>query len=160
MMYGNARRREYTRTLQEFANRVVNRSKPNGSMYIFGKTSKSILENLRSAGIEIKSETAVITDRTVNKYINHPKAKKGAVVSFRRFRIVESAVKHPKNVYIDTKRSRLVYVASTRYSSKKVLKVVIEPNQKVRGKYYSKVTSIGVVNRTDMNDRKQYKKIK
>ena len=159
MMYGNASRRKYTRSLQEFANRVVNRSKPNGSIYVFGKTSKSILDNLRSAGIEIKSDTAVITDRTVNKYINHPKAKKGAVVSFRRFRIVEAAVKHPRNVYIDTKRSRLVYVASTRYSSKKVLKVVIEPNQKVRGKYYSKVTSIGVVNKGNMRT-KQYKKIK
>ena len=107
----------------------------------------------------MKSDVAAITDKTILKYRNHPKRRKGAVVSFNRFRMVESAVKHPKNVYIDTHRKRLVYVSSVKYSPTKVLKVVIEPNQRVGKKYYNQVTSIGIVDRTKMNDP-IYKKIK
>lgn len=158
-MYGVAGRRRYTRDLQAFAEKVASRRTTNGSMYIFGKTGKSILRDLQRRGIEVKSDTAAITDRTITKYINHPKKSKGAVVSFRRFRMVEAAVKHPKNVYIDTHRNRLVYVLSVKYSKDKVLKVILEPNQKMRGKYYNKVTSIGVVNRSNMNTA-QYQKIK
>ena len=43
--------------------------------------------------------------------------------------------------------------------SRKVLKVVVEPNQKVRKKYYHEVVSIGVVNAYNMKD-KNYIKIK
>ena len=107
----------------------------------------------------MKSDDAAITDKTVLKYKNHPKRQKGAVVSFHRFRMVEAAVKHPRNVYIDTHRNRLVYVSSVKYSPSKVLKVVIEPNQKIGKRYYNQVTSIGVVNKIDMRG-KQYIKIK
>ena len=73
--------------------------------------------------------------------------------------MVEFAVKKPKNVYIDTNRNRLVYVSSVKYSKDKVLKVIIEPNQKVGKKYFNEVKSIGVVNKSNMQD-KQYVKIK
>jgi len=73
--------------------------------------------------------------------------------------MVEAAVKKPKNVYIDTNKNRLVYVSSVRYSKSKVLKVVIEPNQKMGRKYYNKVVSIGVVDKIDMKG-KQYQQIK
>lgn len=158
LIYGVNKRR-YTRDLQAFAKKVLNRRKATNSQYRFGKLSKTVLRNLREQGIEPKTEEAVITDKTILKYRDHPKAAKGAVVDFRRFVMVEKAVKRPKNVYIDTNRNRLIYVAATKYSSEKVLKVVIEPNKKMGKKTFHNVVSIGVVDARNMNS-KQYKKIK
>ena len=137
------RKRRYTKDLQSFASRVLARGRINGSVYVFGKTNKTYLSDLVRRGVKLKSDKAVITDKTILKYKNHPKRSKGAVVDFNRFRMVEAAVKHPKNVYIDTHRNRLVYVSSVKYAPNKVLKVVIEPNQKIGKKYYNQVTSIG-----------------
>ena len=111
-----------------------------------------MLRDLQKRGVNVKSDKAVIRDKTILKYKDHPKKKKGAVVSFNRFVMVESAVKKPKNVYIDTNRNRLVYVSSVKYSKDKVLKVIIEPNQKVGvgKKYFNEVKSIGVVNKSNM----------
>lgn len=128
-------------------------------MYAFGRTNRSLLRDLQKRGVNVKSDKAVIRDKTILKHKDHPKKKKGAVVSFNRFVMVESAVKKPKNVYIDTNRNRLVYVSSVKYSKDKVLKVIIEPNQKVGKKYFNEVKSIGVVNKSNMQD-KQYVKIK
>lgn len=61
--------------------------------------------------------------------------------------------------YIDRNRNRLIYVSSVKYSKSKVLKVVIEPNQKVGKRYYNQVVSIGVVQKGNMNTS-QYTKIK
>ena len=152
-------KRRYTRDLQAFSDAVLARGKSNGSFYVFGKTNKAYLSNLVKRGVRLKSDNAAITDKAILKYKNHPKRKKGAVVNFKRFRMVESAVKHPKNVYLDTHRNRLVYVSSVKYSSSKVLKVVIEPNQKIGKKYYNQIKSIGVVDKTKMKDP-IYKKIK
>lgn len=121
--------------------------------------NKAFLTDLHRRGVEVKSDFAAITDKTILKYRNHPKRAKGAVASFHRFRMVEAAVKKPKNVYIDTKRSRLIYVSSVKYSKGKALKVVIEPNQKIGKRYYNSVVSIGVVDKVKMN-APQYKKIK
>lgn len=153
-------RRSYTRDLQSFAKKVVNGGRENGSYYDFGLLSKKILNDLARRGIEVKTEHAAITDRVIRKYLHHPKRTKGAVVSFNRFRMVEHAVKHPKNVYIDKKRKRLIYVSDIKYDEKRVLKVVIEPNQRVGKKYYHTIVSIGVVKREDMNDGNIFEKIK
>ena len=74
--------------------------------------------------------------------------------------MVEHAVKHPKNVYIDKNRDRLVYVSATGYNSKKVIKVILEPNQRFKKKYFFNVVSIGVVKKVDMDKQPQYEKIK
>lgn len=160
LIYGlNNSKRRYTRGLQTFADRVLAKGKANRSVYVFGRTNKAFLSDLHRRGVDVKSDFAAITDKTILKYRNHPKKKKGAVVSFHRFRMVEAAVKKPKNVYIDTKRSRLIYISSVKYSKGKVLKVVIEPNQKIGKRYYNSVVSIGVVDKVKMN-APQYKKIK
>lgn len=160
LIYGlNNSKRRYTRDLQSFADKVLAKGRINMSVYVFGRMSKTLLSDLHRRGVEVKSDLAAITDKTILKYRNHPKRAKGAVVSFHRFRIVEAAVKKPKNVYIDTKRSRLVYVSSVKYSKTKVLKVVVEPNQRIGKKYYNSVVSIGVVDKNNMKV-KQYKKIK
>ena len=156
-LHGNKRR--YTKDLQGFADKVLANGRVRKSVYIFGRTNKAYLKDLSRKGIVVKSELAAITDKTILKYRNHPKKQKGATVSVHRFRMVEVAVKRPKNVYIDTKRSRLIYVSSVKYSKNKILKVVIEPNQKIGKRYYNKVVSIGVVDNIDMKS-KQYYKIK
>lgn len=160
LIYGlNGSKRRYTRDLQGFADKVLASGKVRKSVYIFGKTNKAYLNNLFKKGIIVKSELAAITDKTILKYRNHPKKQKGATVNIHRFRMVESAVKKPKNVYIDRNRSRLIYVSSVKYSKGKVLKVVIEPNQKIGKRYYNQVVSIGVVDKNKMN-APQYTKIK
>lgn len=152
-------RRRYTKDLQSFANKVLARGYANGSLYIFGNTNKAFLRDLSRKGINIKSDQCVVTDKTILKYPHHPKKKKGATLNIHRFRMLEAAVKRPKNVYIDTNRNRLVYVCAVKYSKTKVLKVVIEPNQNIKGRYYNKVVSYGVVDKVDMKG-KQYQKIK
>lgn len=158
-MYGlrNSKRR-YTNTLQRFAQKVLLRGRSNGSIYVFGNTHKSIIRDMYSNGIELRANKTAITDKTIIKYKNHPKKSKGAVVNFNRFIMVEAAVKHPKHTYLDTKRNRIVYVSDVKYSSDKVLKVIIEPNQRIGKKLYNKVVSIGVVDKADMIST-QYKKI-
>lgn len=156
-LHGNKRR--YTRDLQGFADKVLANGRARKSVYIFGKTNKAFLRDLSKKGIAVKSDIAAITDKTILKYRYHPKKEKGATVSVHRFRMVEAAVKKPKDVYIDTKRSRLIYVSSVKYSKNKILKVVIEPNQKIGKRYYNQVVSIGVVQKENMNTS-QYKKIK
>ena len=145
--------------LQGFADKVLANGRVRKSVYVFGRTNKAYLRELSRKGIVVKSELAAITDKTILKYRNHPKKQKGATVSVHRFRMVEVAVKRPKNVYIDTKRSRLIYVSSVKYSKNKILKVVIEPNQKIGKRYYNQVVFIGVVENIDMKS-KQYYKIK
>ena len=160
LIYGlNGSKRRYTRDLQGFADKVLASGRVRKSVYIFGKTNKAYLNDLFKKGIIVKSELAAITDKTILKYRNHPKKQKGATVNIHRFRMVESAVKKPKNVYIDTNRSRLIYVSSVKYSKNKILKVVIEPNQKIGKRYYNQVVSIGVVDKNKMN-APQYTKIK
>ncbi len=160
LIYGlHGSKRKYTRDLQGFADKVLASGRVRKSVYVFGKTNKAYLNDLFKKGIIIKSELAAITDKTILKYRNHPKKQKGATVNIHRFRMVESAVKKPKNVYIDTNRSRLIYVSSVKYSKNKILKVVIEPNQKIGKRYYNQVVSIGVVDKNKMN-APQYTKIK
>lgn len=160
LIYGlNNDRRKYTRDLQTFADKVLKIGRPKGLLYKFGNISRTVARYMREQRLTLESLTTIISDKTILKYRNHPKRKKGAVVSFKRFVMVEAAVKKPRNVYIDTNRNRLVFVSSVKYASNKVLKVVIEPNQNVGGRKYNVLTSIGVVNSANMNS-KQYRKIK
>lgn len=124
-------------------------------LYKFGNINRTVARYMREQRLTLESLTTIISDKTILKYRNHPKRKKGAVVSFKRFVMV----KKPRNVYIDTNRNRLVFVSSVKYASNKVLKVVVEPNQNVKGRRYNVVTSIGIVDKVDMRGR-QYDKIK
>lgn len=160
LLYGlNGNKRRYTRDLQTFADKVLKTGKSKGSIYKFGNINRAVVRYMQKQGLKLESQLTVILDKTILKYKNHPKRKKGAVVSFKCFVMVEAAVKRPMNVYIDTKRNRLVFVSSVKYSSRKVLKVVVEPNYKIKGKKYNVVTSIGVVPKENMGNP-QYHKIK
>ena len=160
LIYGlGGMKRRYTNDLQSFADKVLASGMKRGSLYIFGKTNKAFLRDLSKKGVAIMSDVAAVQDKTILKYRHHPKKNKGATLNVNRFSMLETAVKKPKNVYIDTKRNRLVYVSSVKYSPTKVLKVVIEPNQKIGKRYFNQVVSVGVVDKSNMNTR-QYHKIK
>ena len=149
----------YTRSLQDFTKKVLQRPHTNNSLYVFGRANKAILQYLSRNGIRLETDKVAITDKTIVKYKDHPKREKGATVSFNRMVMVEKAVKHPKNVYIDTNRKRLVFVATTKYEPNRVLKVIVEPNQRMGKRYFHKVVSIGVVDKTKM-DSPQYVRVK
>lgn len=158
LIYGKGTQRR-ARDLQSFADVVLNRGHNNGSYFIIDKVDGRIIRNLKERGIDVKSTRAIITDATVRKYKQHAKREKGAAVSLKRFAMVEHAIKHPKNVYIDKHRSRLVYAADTGYRSGRVIKVILEPNQKYKKQHYFNVVSIGIVSKDNMNDP-MYEKIK
>lgn len=158
LKFGLNARPRYKRDLQSFANEVLRRGNANNSLYIFSKSSKDIVSQLRKQGYDVADKVAIV-DKTITKYRTHPKREKGAVVGFDRFVMVEKAVKHPKNIYIDKKRKRLVFVTSVKYAPKKILKVVVDPNQRMREGVFNKVVSIGVVDKINMGNG-QYTKIK
>lgn len=158
LIYGSGTKRR-AKDIQSFAETILHRNKNNGSYFIIDKIDGRVIRDLKEKGIEVKAKQAIITDATVRKYKQNSKRDKGAAIGFRRFVMVEHAVKHPKNVYIDKHRKRLIYVADTGYRGNKVVKVVVEPNQKFKKKYFFNVVSIGIVNKTKMNDP-IYEKIK
>lgn len=158
LIYGRGIKHK-ARDLQSFAKVVMNRTRNNGSYFVINKVSKFIIKNLKDRGVDVKSTQAIITDATVRKYKGNTKREKGAAIGFRRFDMVEKAIKTPKSVYIDKNRDRLVYVADTGYKGKKVIKVILEPNQKYKKKFFFKVVSIGIVNKNNMGTE-QYEKIK
>ena len=155
-IYGNRGRGD---SFEDFARMVFRRNQARKSLFLFGNASKKYLSALVKKGVSIKTDKVVITDGTTLKYKNHPKRAKGAFPSMHRFRTVSKAVKNPKNVYIDKHRSRLIFVSTSNYDKNRVTKVVIEPNQKIKGQYYNKVVSIGVVEKSKMKDP-MYEKIK
>lgn len=158
LIYGHGIRHR-ARDIQSFADTVIGRNRNNGSYFVIDKVDSRIIKDLRRKGIQVKSTKAIITDATIRKYISHPKREKNAAISLKRFVMAEHAIKNPKNVYIDTSRDRLIYVADTGYNNKKVIKVVLEPNQRYKKRHFFNVVSIGIVQKSNMNDP-IYEKIK
>lgn len=94
LIYGiGGSKRRYTRDLQIFADKVLRTGKSRGSLYVFGKTNKAYLNDLKNRGVILKSDIAAITDKTILKYTDHPKRNKGAAVNFNRMVIVEKSRK-------------------------------------------------------------------
>lgn len=157
LIYG--RNRRYVNNLQDFATRVLRDGKERGSIFHFGMVNPRIAADLRGGGIELKSSRISIQDKTILKYIDHPKKAKGATIDTKRYRMAQNAIAKPKHIYRDTSKGGFVYIGSKKYSGDKVIKVVLQPNYKKKKRYYNMVTSIGIVNKANMNSP-QYVKIK
>lgn len=121
--------------------------------------SPRIAADLQRGGIELKSSRISIQDKTILKYIDHPKKAKGATIDTKRYRMAQNAIAKPKHIYRDNSKGGFVYIGSKKYSGDKVIKVVLQPNYKKKKRYYNMVTSIGIVNKVNMNSP-QYVKIK
>ena len=157
LIYGQNRR--YVNNLQDFASRVLKDGKERGSIYHFGIINPRIASDLQRGGVELKSQRVAIQDKTILKYRTHPKKQRGATIDTKRYRMAQNAIMKPKNIYRDTKRGGFVYIGTKKYEGNKVVKVVLQPNYKKKKRYYNMVTSIGIVNKANMNSS-QYVKIK
>lgn len=100
-----------------------------------------------------------LTDDTIIKYVNHPKAKKGATVPLELLPAVVRALNNPKALYIDrtpknTARNNLVFVGTITHPKykNKVIKAIVHVDFKAHGEVFHKVKSFGIVDRITLND--------
>lgn len=158
-VYGVAQGREEQSFLHYVKNTILS-GKPKGKAYYVWNADRVIARDMRKKGMSLLSNRVIMRDETVLKYISHGKTKKGAALSFREYWKIPKLVKSPTHVYEDKKQKQLVYVVTERYSSGKVLKAVIHPNYTKKGRTYTVLKSIGIVDKQNMTKNDQYRKIK
>lgn len=146
-------------TLQQFADTLFKTGRSLGQVKQIGRVDDTVRTDMQAKGLTLETETIVVLDRTVLKYIGHPKASKGATVGVTRYGEIETAINSPTHIYEDVKSKELVYVYTHPYEKGKVIKVVVHPNYKYRGITANVAKSWGVVDEPQMKNP-QYRKIK
>ena len=114
---------------------------------------------MHARGRLLETHDIVVLDKTILKYINHPKESKGATVAPDRYNEILKAINTPLHIYEDTNSEVLVYVYTHPYEPGRVVKVVVHPNFKHKGSVVNAAKSWGVVEAIQM-DMKNYRKIK
>ena len=145
--------------LQRFADMVLADGMKRGRELVVGTISTEVVQDLNSKGIELETTEVIVDDATIVKYIKHVKREKGATVASGRYWMVEKTLKCPAHIYEDMEQKYLVYINTRAYAREKVLKVIVHPNYKSKGRKINLLKSIGVVESTKM-DSPQYRKIK
>ena len=144
--------------IQNFVDTTLSDGLKRGKSISIGELNQKLVKNLKQHKINVVNKEIRLTDDTVVKYIKHPKNEKGATLPFNRYRMLKNLVYNPEHIYLQQDTSVLVY--TRKYNNDKIVKAVIHPNFKNKKSIFCKLKSIGVVNRSDMNNNKQYKKIK
>ena len=148
------------RSLQAFADTVLKDGKKRGRYYRIGAISAVVKRAMRKQGVKLLSQDLVITDDVILKYPHHPKASKGATLEQSKYYVLDRIVRHPQHVYQDiTSDKYFVFVFAGKHSNGRVIKAIVQPNKKIRGKTFNWLKSIGVVERRALNHI-QYKKLK
>ena len=147
------------------AAKVKKDGKARGEKYNFGKINRVVEREMRKKDIPLKSTNVVMRDDTILKYEDHPKAAKGAVLPPNKYYLLDKLVRKPTHIYVDTTKGKPMFVYTTRYSSGKVIKAIIEVNYKANKMTYNSLKSVGIVDKDKMNStlsngKRQYKKIK
>ena len=150
----------FSGSLQQFANELFSSKRSMGKAKQLGRIDDSIRTDMAARSITLETETIVVLDKTVLKYIGHPKEKKGATVDRTRYEEIEQAINNPTHIYEDLNSKELVYVYTHPYEIGKVVKVIVQPNYKYKGVITNAAKSWGVVESDKMEDRHQYRKIK
>ena len=145
--------------LQAFANAVLADGKKRGRELVVGSISKEVAIDLNQKGVTLETTDVIIDDAVIVKYIKHVKNKKGAVVDPDKYWIVEKTIRNPTHIYEDTEQKYLVYVNTRAYGRSRMLKVIVHPNFKTKGRTFNYLKSVGVISVEDMAG-KQYRKIK
>lgn len=154
---------KYTdKNIHDFVNSILQENCSRGIFKCLDKLDDIIVFDMKTKGIELYNLDVVIKDEIILKYRNHPKAKKSATIDFNRFDELEMAIKKPLHIYEDLKSEYLVYVYTNIYDENKLLKVIVQPNYKLKkNQYINLVKSIGVVDKQQIeNAKQQYRKIK
>lgn len=149
----------FSGTLQQFADTLFKAGRSIGQVKQIGRVDDIVREDMAKKGHSLVTETIIVLDRTVLKYIGHPKEDKGATVSVTRYGEIETAINAPTHIYEDLNSKELVYVYTHPYEKGKVIKVVVHPNYRYKGITANVAKSWGVVDEPQMNNP-QYRKIK
>ena len=124
-------------TIQKFADMVRADSIPRGRIIYAGEIQAEIQRDYESKGLKLESTEVLIDDATIIKYIDHPKVAKGAVIDKDRYDEVAQVINNPMHIYEDTNQKEIIYVGTRNYSTGKILKVVIHPNFRKKGRIYN-----------------------
>ena len=146
-------------TLQQFADTIFKTGRSIGQVKQIGRIDDIVREDMAKKGHGLETETIIVLDRTVLKYIGHPKEGKGATVAVTRYGEIETAINAPTHIYEDLNSKELVYVYTHPYEKGKVIKVVVHPNYKYKGVTANVAKSWGIVNEEQMT-HSYYRKIK
>jgi hypothetical protein len=149
----------YNGSLQEFATEMLCKGRGNGTMCMVCTIAEEIVTDMEIMGEGLFCRNVFVTQRQIFKYRNHPKSTKGANLPLSEYSLIEKALKNPACIYEDTVQNRLVYVYTYPYHEKYFVKVVVEPNYKMKGLILNIAKSWGVVEGTKMGGR-QYRRIK
>jgi len=152
--------KQFDGDLQSFADKVFATKKACNEVKVLGIIDVAVVCDMQSMGKEMQSDQILITDKKMLKYLNHPKASKGAVIDQKRYSEVEKMIKNPKAIYRDITTSEILYVYSSEYSSGTVIKVIIHPNYLLKGNFCNLLKSIGIITANKLNNNKQYIRIK
>ncbi|MBP5497348.1 MAG: hypothetical protein J6X98_09305 [Bacteroidales bacterium] len=135
----------YKGTLCEFANDILTKGRGGGTVCRVCDIAPTILNDMKTRGVELLSKDVVVTQRQIFKYRNHPKTRKGANIPIEDYGVIEATLKDPTHIYEDTVQKRLVYVCSYPYQGNRLVKVVVEPNFKNQGVVVNLAKSWGIV---------------
>lgn len=143
----------------QFANQLTTTGRSIGKAKHIGTIDSAVIADMRDKGLELQSKEITVLDKTVLKYIDHPKEAKGATVNAARYSEIEAAINTPLHIYEDLNSKALVYVYTHPYEPGKLVKVVVHPNFKYKGSIINAAKSWGVVEAWSM-DLEYYRKIK
>jgi hypothetical protein len=171
-IFGRGATERGNRAFQNFANQVLSDGKERGRMFDFGNLNRVVEREHRKKGISLQSKQILLRDSTVLKYISH--GKEGKLPTNEYYKL-DKLIRKPTHIYVDEgnggnreqkkKNGKgFLFVYTTRYSSGKVLKAVIQTNYGKRG-MKNTLKSIGIVDKKKMdaedeNGKRQYRKIK
>jgi hypothetical protein len=137
-------------SLPQFANDLLTKGRGDGKVCRICELSSTIIDDMKSAGLELHSKDIIVTQRQVFKYRHHPKTTKGANIPVEDYGIIEEALKNPAHIYEDTVQKHLVYVYTHPYHGDRLVKVVVEPNFKSHGTVVNLAKSWGIVQYENM----------
>lgn len=142
------------RSLQNFAAKIIRDGKARGAKFNFGNINRVVEREMKKHGLSLKTKSVMMRDDTILKYENHPKAAKGAVLPANKYYMLDKLTRKPTHVYVDTTATKPIFIYTTRFSSGKVLKAVIETNYKANKMTYNSLKSIGIIDKTKMDRKK------
>lgn len=150
----------YQGSLRQFAEELLSIGKGNGMMVEVAQLDEMVVVDMNNKGVTLQSVSIVVTQQAIFKYAHHPKAKKGAVIPVEQYDLIEQALNTPLHIYEDTAQKELVYVFTNPFEQERLVKVVVHPNYKLKGKTIVNATkSWGIVKEEDMFG-KQFRMIK
>lgn len=138
-------------TLQMFADELFKTGRSIGMVKQIGRIDDIVRNDMAKRKAPLLTETIIVLDKSVLKYIGHPKATKGATVDPLRYSEIETTINAPEHIYEDLNSKELVYVYTHPYETGKIIKVVVHPNYKYKGVVTNVAKSWGVVENKQMD---------